>query len=219
MYRVTAFAALVSGELVKIFHRKKYPFLLAALGAVIIAGIGLALIPGNRFNINLVYYPFTVLKILMYCFIPLAVSLLAADLLTGEFVSGEIRRTLACPVSRRMVLFAKLAAVLLYAAIMYLGSFFLASILSICFSGIASVSFAAVLQAYTLDFLFAIVMASMAGVIGSLAKSRISCFIFCLAAHFGITALVSLTAGLIVMTVCTGCFIIAGGRIFSRREV
>lgn len=187
---------LVSCENRKIFSQRKYRVYLVVVSLIVIAGAAVSKLPGNIIGFTLANYPYTVLSMLGYFFAPIAIFMLASDLISGEIAGGEIRLLLTKPVSRASVLFAKVSSIAVYVGILYISQLMLSGIISMVFAGFAAISIPTAFMAYIVGYLPMLAMIAMSVGIASMLKSGTSCFGYSLLAYIGFNVLGLVFSGL-----------------------
>lgn len=178
---------IVSCENRKIYGQQKYKIMLIVTAAIIAGGALIGLIPGSFLGLTMANYPFTALSLINYIIAPLAVFMLAADLLAGEIAGSEIKVLLTRPVSRISVLLAKAVSIAGYAGLLLAEGLIISGLLSISLSGFLSFSVSAMLWSYLVGFVPVLTLVAMSVMIASMLKSGTSCFSFCLLAYAGFT--------------------------------
>jgi len=196
MTEIKSIAALVSCENLKIYQQWKYRILLAVTAIIIIASASVSMIPGNILSFTMANYPYTILSLLNYIIAPLAVFMLASDLLSGEMAGSEIRVLLTRPVSRFNVLLSKVLAIAGYAGLMLAGGFLLSGILSSIFTGFSPPNIFTALTAYAVGFLPLLTLITMSVMIASTMKSATSSFGACLITYLGFVVIGVIFSGL-----------------------
>ena len=134
---MSAFTAVFSNELTKMFKRKKYVvFLIIGMAICIlwtvIGGVASNLIGrfGGGFMINLTPTPMGVLPIFLQILIPLLIFMGATDLITAEGAEGTMKGIICRPAERWKIYFGKLLAIISYAAIYLACIFIISSVLN-----------------------------------------------------------------------------------------
>lgn len=187
--------SLTACELRKISSQRKYKVLFGIIVLLVIGGAAVSLIPGNPLRLSMANYPYTVLTWLNTLFLPLAVFMLASDLLSGEIGSQEIKVMLTRPVARHKVLIAKYAAIAAYAGVLMAACFVISGIFSVVVAGLASFSILTAVSAYLVGLLPVVALIAMAGMISAAAKSGTATFGLCLLAYVGLSLLGWIFAG------------------------
>lgn len=185
MNTIKSVMTLKTCENQKIFRQRKYQIYPVIVALILVGGAAVSMMPGNVIGFTMENYPYTVLSMLDYVFAPLSIFMLASDLLSGEMAGDEIKVLLTRPVTRGNVLFAKIFSISGYVGILFTGSFFISSILSILSAGFSAINILCVLLAYIVGFIPMLTLVAMSAFIASMSKSGTSCFSLCLFAYIG----------------------------------
>lgn len=201
MNTIKSVTTLKSCENQKIFRQRKYQIYPVIVALILICGAAISMIPGNTLGFTMANYPYTVLSMMNYIFLPIAIFMLVSDLISGEMAGDEIKVLLTRPVSRVNILFAKILSIVGYISIMFAGGFLISSILSILVSGFSTINVLSALLAYIVGFIPMLTLIAMSALISSISKSGTSCFSFCLFAYIG-----CMTLGLVFSSLSPALF-------------
>lgn len=172
-------------EIYKIFQRKKYWIILAVALGITICGALIGLISNTFISFSSQNYPYAILSLCCYLFIPFTALMLASDLISGECERNELKLLLTRPVSRTELLFGKLAAVMVYEFFLTAANVIAALIFSLILSGFTSVNIFIVLMSVVITIIPIAAFVSFAGIISVFCKSGISALGMGVAAYGG----------------------------------
>ncbi len=176
-------------EIYKIFQRKKYWILLIVTLGITICGALIGLISNSVISFSSQNYPYAILSLCCYLFIPFTALMLASDLISGECERNEWKLLLTRHVSRTELLFGKLSAVMVYEFFLTAANVIVALIFSLILSGFTSINIFAVLMSVVITIIPIAAFVSFAGIISVFCKSGISAFGMGVAAYGGFTLL------------------------------
>lgn len=176
-------------EIYKIFQRKKYWIILAVTLGITVCGALISLISNSVISFSSQNYPYAILSLCCYLFIPFTALMLASDLISGECERNELKLILTRHVSRTGLLFGKLAAVMVYEFFLTAANVIAALIFSLILSGFTSVNIFIVLMSVVITIIPIAAFVSFAGIISVFCKSGISAFGMGVAAYGGFTLL------------------------------
>ena len=176
-------------EIYKIFQRKKYWILLIVTLGITICGALIGLISNSVISFSSQNYPYAILSLCCYLFIPFTALMLASDLISGECERNEWKLLLTRHVSRTELLFGKLSAVMVYEFFLTAANVIVALIFSLILSGFTSINIFAVLMSVVITIIPIAAFVSFAGIISVFCKSGISAFGMGVAAYGGFTIL------------------------------
>ncbi len=176
-------------EIYKIFQRKKYWILLIVTLGITICGALIGLISNSVISFSSQNYPYAILSLCCYLFIPFTALMLASDLISGECERNEWKLFLTRHVSRTELLFGKLSAVMVYEFFLTAANVIAALIFSLILSGFTSINIFAVLMSVVITIIPIAAFVSFAGIISVFCKSGISAFGMGVAAYGGFTLL------------------------------
>lgn len=176
-------------EIYKIFQRKKYWIILAVTLGITVCGALIGLISNSVISFSSQNYPYAILSLCCYLFIPFTVLLLTSDLISGECERNALKLLLTRHASRTELLFGKLAAVMVYEFFLTAANVIAALIFSLISSGFTSVNMLVVLMSVVITIIPTAAFVSFAGIISILCKSGISAFGLGVAAYGGFTLL------------------------------
>ena len=176
-------------EIYKIFQRKKYWIILAVTLGITVCGALIGLISNSVISFSSQNYPYVILSLCCYLFIPFTALMLASDLISGECERNELKLLLTRYVSRTELLFGKLAAVMVYEFFLTAANVTAALIFSLVLSGFTSVNIFIVLMSVVITIIPIAAFVSFAGIISVLCQSGISAFGMGVAAYGGFTLL------------------------------
>lgn len=103
-------------ELYKIFHKKN---LYIFLGIILILSLLLSKASQSDVSATAISIPTALLQVLTMFIMPLFVSIMVAEIITGEYRSGTFKILLTRPISRVQLFFSKLITIFLFIAILY----------------------------------------------------------------------------------------------------
>lgn len=176
-------------EIYKIFQRKKYWIILAVTLGITVCGALISLISNSVISFSSQNYPYAILSLCCYLFIPFTALMLASDLISGECERNELKLILTRHVSRTGLLFGKLAAVMVYEFFLTAANVIAALIFSLILSGFTSVNIFIVLMSVVITIIPIAAFVSFAGIISVFCKSGISAFGMGVAAYGGFALL------------------------------
>lgn len=176
-------------EIFKIFRRRKYLAILVLTLWITVCGAVFRFLTNNFILFSSQNYPYTVLSLCCYLFIPFTALMLASDLISGECERNELKPLLTRHISRTELLFGKLAAVMVYEFFLTAVNVIAALLFSIILSGFTSVNIFAVLMSVVITIIPIVAFVSFAGLIPVFCKSGISAFGLGVAAYGGFTLL------------------------------
>lgn len=176
-------------EVYKIFQRKKYLVILALTLWITVCGALFRLLTNNFISFSSQNYPYAILSLCCYLFIPFTSLMLASDLISGECERNELKLLLTRHISRTELLFGKLAAVIVYEFFLTAANVIVALIFSLIFSGFTSVNIFVVLMSVVITIIPIVAFVSFAGIISVFCQSGISAFGMGVAAYGGFTLL------------------------------
>lgn len=174
-------------EIYKIFQRKKYWILLSVTLGITVCGALIGLISNSVISFSSQNYPYAILSLCCYLFIPFTALMLASDLISGECERNELKLLLTRHVSRTGLLFGKLAAVIVFEFILTAANVIVSLVFSLILSGFTSVNIFVVLMSVVITMIPITAFISFAGVISVFCKSGISAFGMGVAAYGGFT--------------------------------
>ena len=176
-------------EIYKIFQRKKYWILLIVTLGITICGALIGLISNSVISFSSQNYPYAILSLCCYLFIPFTALMLASDLISGECERNEWKLFLTRHVSRTELLFGKLSAVMVYEFFLTAANVIAALIFSLILSGFTSINIFAVLMSVVITIIPIAAFVSFARIISVFCKNGISAFGMGVAAYGGFTLL------------------------------
>ena len=125
-------------EIYKIFQRKKYWIILTVTLGITVCGALIGLISNSIISFSSQNYPYVILSLCCYVFVPFTALMLSSDLISSECERNELRFLLTKHASRTELLFGKLAAVIVYEFFLTAANVIAALIFSLIFSGFIS---------------------------------------------------------------------------------
>ena len=179
----------MKNELNKISRRKKYRIMIAVTMCITILGALMGLITNGIISFSLQSYPYVILSLCCYLFVPFTSLMLAYDLISSECEKNELKLFLTRHISRTEMLFGKLTAITVYEFFLTAVNVITALICSLIFSGFASVNILTVLLSIFISVIPMAVFVSFAGFISVLCKSGVSALKTGLAVYGGFTLL------------------------------
>lgn len=176
-------------EIYKIFQRKKYWIILTVTLGITVCGALIGLISNSIVSFSSQNYPYAILSLCCYVFVPFTALMLSSDLISSECERNELRFLLTKHASRTELLFGKLAAIMVYEFFLTAANVIAALIFSLIFSGFTSVNIFAVLMSVVITVIPIAAFVSFAGIISVFCKNGISAFGMGVAAYGGFTLL------------------------------
>lgn len=163
-------------ELYKIFKAVKYKLFMGISAALTICLFLSGMIAGNPLSFSGGNYPYFVLSICCYLFIPFAAFSLTADLIAGECERNEMKLFITRQISRNELIIGKLAAITAYELLLTAANVIPAAALTIIFCGIGSVNLITVFGSVLITLLPIMSVAAFSAMIAMLCKTSISAF-------------------------------------------
>lgn len=183
MSQLKQLTALMQSEKQKVINQKKYWIYLFICFLLVLAGGWISINSSSVFQFTMEYYPYTVLSMVSYVLAPLAIIMMASDLITAENTSDEIKVLLTRPVSRQNIMTAKILTVMKYAAAVLLVCGTGALIISVFAREVFKISMIKVGAAYLVGYLPLITMTSLVCMLANVIKSTSASFIVCIVGY------------------------------------
>lgn len=181
----------IKNEFYKIFRTAKYKLFMVISAALTVCIFLAGTISGNPFSFFGGNYPYFVLSLCCYLFIPFASFSLAADIISGECERNEIKLLITRHIGRNELLIGKLSAIAVYDVLLTLVNSVLAAVLTVVFCGVSSVSLLTVFVSILITVLPIMTVAAFAGMISVLCKTSVAAFMAGIAA-FALTGILAL---------------------------
>lgn len=174
-------------ELFKILHSMKYKLFMGVSAALVISVFLAGTLSGNPVSFFGGNYPYFVLSLCCYLFVPFAAFSLTADLISGEYERNELKLIVTRHISRSKLLIGKLAAITVYEVLLILVNVIPSAVLTVIFCGISSVNLLTVLISVIITILPIMSVVAFAGFISVLCRTSITAFIGEIAAYASVT--------------------------------
>lgn len=166
----------IKNELYKIFGTVKYKLFIGVTAAMTVCNFLAGTLTASHTSFFGGNYPYLILSLCCYLFIPFASFSLTADIISGEFERNEMKLLAARHISRSELILGKLGATVVYDMLLTLANVISAAILTVIFCGISSVSLISVFVSLLITVLPIMTVTTFSGMISLLCKTSISAF-------------------------------------------
>jgi len=166
----------IINELYKMFRTVKYKLFIGISAFLTICIFLSGTISGNPVSFIGGNYPYLVLSLCCYIFVPFASFSLTADLISGEYERNELKLAVTRHISRNELIIGKIAAIAMYDMLLMIANVLPAAVLTVIFCGVASVNLITVFASVLITLLPIMAVAAFSGMISVLCKTSISAF-------------------------------------------